>query len=71
MSSKRLVSRFPCDAKLSEHFAKKHKICIFAVSGFHLAEIRASSGPNVAGVPSQANFHIACRAGILDWDTSK
>ena len=37
----------------------------------HWAEIRASSGLNIAGVPSQANFHIACRAGILDWDTSE
>ena len=69
-----LVSRFLCGAKLSGHFAKKndaHIFCLFGACKLHLAKIRASSGPSTAGVPSQANLHIACRAGILDWDTSK
>ena len=60
--------------KLSEHFVNKkeaHNFLPFWGLELHFAKIRPSGGRNVAGVPSQANFHIACRAGILDWDTSK
>ena len=69
-----LVSRFPCDAKLSEHFAKKNEACIFCGFGacsFTWPKLELPVVQTLPGYPHRPISHIACRAGIFDWDTSK